>query len=505
VRGAGVWRDRWTVALLGALVAWLALLLASGLAWHPGLHDNDWPLLMWLAMRASPSEPGPLAIGHYGFLQLLLVRWLLPLAGSTLVAAKALSAVAGALAAFAASRLVGGGAWGLLAGALVLGSPELLLAAQSEWGDALAVACMACALWCYARAGSVRALAAAGCLFGLAGSFRVHFQAFALAAAAAVAALEPIAARPRAGRRALAYALGTAAGLLPAIALNLRVHATPFSPIAHTFVGQALLGVEMRDLGSHYADHPFAKVWVSHRGELIAWMLSRLPEIPLRWLALWGAALAGFAVSRRDWPLRALLLALATGYTVAFVCPAWGVTERLLLPLAALLPAAFALSLAAAAEGARPPRRAALGLAGAALAAALAAGGASEVRAALSRVDAGWARSAGLTAELRALGAGPPEEVFCSDWDPYPTDRADFVGWYGWGFWNLLDPGYAAARPNPFPLLRDPPAFTAFLRARGVRFLVLSEAFLAEYPELRRPPGFRLAAFRGDDLIYRLE
>jgi len=103
-----------------ALLATLAVALAwSGLIRFPSLHDNDFPLLMWLVTHASLRDPSPLAIGHYPPVQLVLVRLLAPIAGSALVAAKALNIAATVgcawLVAHIAERLSGSAWAGVLA------------------------------------------------------------------------------------------------------------------------------------------------------------------------------------------------------------------------------------------------------------------------------------------------------------------------------------------------------------------------------------------------------
>lgn len=466
-----------TATLGSALLLYLAW---SGLVEWPGLQDNDWPLLMWLATRATWTDWSPLAIGHYGFLQLVLVRGLWPLFGGTLVAAKVLNLVSiSAIVTFLsrlAPRLAAGQGWsGPTAVLLVACAGETLLTGQSEFADPLALALWLGALHAVWAPPSGARWGLAGVLLGLAAGCRTHFFFFGivtLAVLAAVGKLEKDTTRSHVGRLILGFVIGYA----PAAAIYLRVHGTLTSPVAPTFIGQAVLGYDELDLFSTYAAHPFGDVMRHHLRAVVELALHRLVDFPTWfWIPLATTVLAAARASRHgEWRLPGLLL-LALVYYVGFVTVSWQVTPRLLLPFATML----ALGTAAGLHAMLSTPRAIL--LGSVLAVASLVQGLPCVGEGLKDVDQMWTRSQELTRALRARGLRTPREAFVADWNRFLVDDPELVTFYNFGYWNLLVPSFRSERPNPLPAVEDPEAFATFLREQEVRFAVLPRS----HPRLR--------------------
>lgn len=458
-----------SIGVAACLTAWLSW---SGFVLAPGLHDNDWPLLMWLATHATWDDWSPLAIGHYGFLQLVLVRLLWPLFGSTLVAAKVLAVVAtvatGACLVRLAIHLSGHASSGLTAILLYASFAETLLTGQTEFADPLALALWTgglCAAWPGLRAKPAWLLA--GTLLGLAAACRIHFTAFGFITATLLA-LSGVR-DGTASRRDVAHLIsGMAIGLAPSVLLFLRVHGTPFSPVAHTFPGQAVLGYNELDLPSTYDLHPFRELLRDHFPAVAEFAWRRIAGFPpWFWAPLAIAALLASSrrVTLRGRPL--LVLALGLIYYAAFATLSWEVTPRLLLPVAALL----SLGTAASLHLCLAPFRA--HLVGCILATCSLWYNLPRVHEGLVESNRMWDRSIELTLDLRARGLVSAKEAFVADWNRFLVDDPELVTFYNFGFWNLLHPGFRAERPNPFHLVEDPERFAAFLRSHGVRFVIL--------------------------------
>jgi hypothetical protein len=509
-----------------AVRAALLIALAGGLLWSglwrfPGPLDNDWPLLMWLATRARLSDLSPLAVGHYPPLQLLYARAAWPLFGSTLAAAKVLSvasAVACAwLVARLAERLSGSWALGTLALLAFATCGELVLTGQAEFADAPALACWLAGLSVLLQARRARAALLAGVLLGVAGSLRLHFEAFGFATALGFSLLQwslPEGERlPRRAPALLALVAGLLLGLAPSWGVNLAVHGRPGSAVAHTFVGQGLLGYDHFDLLGTYALHPLSEVLAQHKLRLLQRLGERLSSLPGQWMI---ATLAGAAcllwrpsaqprVSRQ----RALLLGLLAMIYAAFVvAPSWVPADRVLLPLAALIVLATAAALGLWWQSRRLARAALVALL--ALLALRLPGDRLHVLRVLRSCDVHWQRSRELTAVLRRFGLREAREAFVTDWDRFLVDDPLLLPFYDWGFWNLLVPAFAAERPSPIREVRDPARFAAFLARQDVRFVVLSresyglDALAAVARGQGELSGFaRLADLPGDAVFVR--
>jgi len=218
----GPWCKRSLTALGVAIAAALLSvgLVASRLLLVPGLHDNDWPLLMWLAKEGSLADPEPWAVGHYGIAQLLLVRAVWPVFGGTVAAAKVLNATcvgASAWLVWKVARQAGGTTAGALAFLAFATSGPALLTGQSEFADPPALALLLAGLM-LARSGrgGFRWLAA-GWFLGAAGTFRIHFQIFGVVFGALLA-LDRVSRRGQGARKRMLDVSALGAGFLVGVA-----------------------------------------------------------------------------------------------------------------------------------------------------------------------------------------------------------------------------------------------------------------------------------------------
>lgn len=468
------------------MIAWWI----AGLWLHPGLQDNDWPLLMWLAHNASPSDLAPLAIGHYGPTHLVLIALVGPLFGSTLIAAKVINTIAlvgaGLLVHRLAARLSGDGWVGVLAMILFLASREAILLGQSEYADPIALCLYLGGLDRLIGASRAQQRVLGGVLLGLAAATRLHFQGFGVMTLGVLALWAWSASGERRGRLALEVlgcgAIGFAIGLAPATAVYALVHGTLGSPVAGTFLPQVILGVDDLDLPGTFARHTTGEVLAQHPGKVIALIAQRLLDLPLRWVPPLVAIAAGAALAATRQRQAALALALLMiGYYGAVLGPSFTFTPRVMLTLVALT----SLALAAAVGPVLVVRWPRATIAALLLFALVRLG--AEARSAqedLALADARWEGSRTLTQVLREGGLTAPEEAFVIAWDRVLVDDPRLIGYYNFGFWNLLVPRFAAERPSPFPHLQDPEAFAAFVRAHGVRFVVVPK-------DLDRAPWMR--------------
>jgi hypothetical protein len=518
--------------IVAALALAWTLLLACGLWYAPGLHDNDWPLLMWLAKQASWSDSSPLAIGHYGFAQQLLARLLGPVFGSTVVATKVISTTAAVaacwLAGIIARDLTGSFRAQVVATGFVLLSTEVILTAQSEFADpapTLLYLSSVLLLWrcvlANVRRRQIGYAIGAGVCLGVAAWFRIHFQVFGVMTLLLFSGML-FARRFLPGHRAdyasawvaISAFTGFGIGALPMLTLYWVHHRAVFSPVAQYFVGQALLGFDSYYYLETYANYPFAEVLRDHPGELIAFMFSRVPQIPLRWVAV--LLIAGFALlmhwRKRDitWLFELLLLACAAGYIFVFVLPAWEVAWRVLYPLAFIATIAGAVGLERL-IGERHPGRVAELAAAAVVVVMVALPMYRNSREQLDRVRQNWSVSVELCEFLRQHGMRDAREAFVFAWNRYVVDDPELIPYYNFGFWNLLLPAFQKERPSPIRHMTSTSGFADFMRAQNVRFVVIPKdmmrfPFLGPVVSGQEPlPGYRRAAELTLDVVYVAE
>ena len=511
------------------LAAWIGFglwLLWGGLLHAPGPHDNDWPLLMWLVKHASWSDPSPLAIGHYGPAQLLVVWWLYPLFGSTLAAAKVLSTLGVLTCIACAYRMTrvhhGELAASMAALAFALSTPAFATG-QSEFADAPASAAFFSGLylwWKWETAGRGRAARCllAGVLLGISGLMRTHFVVFSCVSAAFAglwSALVP-GERTRGANAAAGacFLLGAVLGNLPGFILNYHVHGRLGSAVASTFIGQVLYGYNELDLLNTYASHPLEQILRERPLDIVRLMTRRAGEHPALWLLpLVSIALAAW--KRRVWHtavVRQVMLCstLAFLYFWLFVSLAWVAWPRVLLPVVFLdvwlLVAVGMLLFWRRSRWARL-----FCLAVFALAVALEwSGSLRELRGQWRVTRAWWRQSSELVAALRAEGMRVAREAFVFDWNRFVVDDPQLQPFYNFGFWNLLLPEFREERPIPTPYLNDLPELAIFLENNGVRFFVLpkDERLIRRFPALirlvrgeRELPGFRRGPSLSADVL----
>lgn len=187
--------------------------------------------------------------------------------------------------------------------------------------------------------------------------------------------------------------------------------------------------------------------------------------------------LSVLSLFRRDQeePIRAFTILLALGYYMGFVAPSWGITPRLLMGF--MFPVALALGLAGSALSKMMGKGApvVMALLCIAINAVHFRGERRAFRAVRNQTRATWDRNDAITRAVRAQGIRSPVEVFAANWFVYPTDDPEMIGFYNFGFWNLLVPEFAAERPNPYSAIDAPERFEELLAERGVRALVLDD------------------------------
>ncbi len=436
---------------------------------------------MWLVAHARWDNLAPLAVGHYGFLQLVVVWWALPLLGSVLVAAKVISAVATVFCVACVGSLAArdGSGWAAVtAMVMFVFSSSVLLTGQSEFGDPMATAFYLAGLWLWFTRPHVLPALAAGVLLGMSGLVRTHFVAFSVLTAvlcAVVAAWR----QPPLRSAAVMFLAGTLLGNAPGMWLNLHVHGQLGSPVAPYFVGMVLNGYDEYDLANTYAKHPLSDVIRNQPWELLRHLLLNSVE-HVGW---WAPALLGLGLTLRDrqhWTRarvdqQVLLALLALVFFAMLVAPAWWVSPRLVFPLRALLcvllPVALFRSL-----GRHPRWRPWLAWGGPALLLFLQAGGVGRaVGRQVAASHSWWEHSTRLVEVLRQHGMTDAGQALVVDWNRFVVDDPALQPFYNFGFWNLLLPEYAAARPNPAGALQDLETFGGFLTQHNIRFVVLSK------------------------------
>jgi hypothetical protein len=509
------------------LLAWAGLgvwLLWGGLRYAPGPFDNDWPLLMWLVKHASLRDPSPLAIGHYGPLQLLLAWWLYPVLGSTLVAAKVLSALGvlgGVACLYRMTRRDHGEAAALMAATAFALSASALETGQSEFADAPACGLFLAGLWLWWRAEGTgkgsRLLA--GALLGCAGLMRTHFVFFSIGAALLAALLGvclPAGGSRRASARAGAVlVLGAVLGNLPGMALNWWVHGQLGSAVASTFVGQVLYGMDELNLLETYALHPLGEILRERPGDILSLMAKRGEELSgMWWTPLIAAVLACWRW--RVWPapvLRHVLFfsALSFVYFWLVISLAWWPSPRSLLPITSFNCWLIVVVSSQLFWGAFPRSRVAYCAAFALVLAVQMPETLDAVKARWRESRAWWQVSTELVQALRGNGMRDAREAFVFDWNRFVVDDPELQPFYNFGFWNLLLPAYRAERPIPTPYLNDLPALSSFLASHGVRFFVLPKNpnQLQRFPALlqllqgqAQLPGFQLETTLAWDVVF---
>jgi hypothetical protein len=515
-------RNYGTAAALLALAAIGCWLLWAGLIHAPGPHDNDFTSLMWLVKHATWRDPSPLAIGHYGALQLLLSWWLRHVFGSALVAAKVLSTLGTLLSAWALYAMTRGDHGEIPALLVLLAfalSASALQTGQSEFADALSGGLLLAGLWQWWRT-EERSGLLAGVLMGSAGLTRLHFVFFSFFCASLAALLGmafPSADRTRraAAGSGLALFAGALLGNLPGFLLNLRVHGTLGSPVASSLIGQVLYGMDELDLLSTYNLHPLGQILRDDPGAIWRLMSQRIRENPELWgvplLALLAAALRGRRWSRAALRHVLLMSGLSLVYFLSFVTLCWWLSPRLLFPLVALnrwLMVVVPAQLLWGAFRFSRPLFVAVFVALLAQQWRTVAGG---VRNIWRTTREYWSVSGQLVHVLRAHGMKDAREAFVYDWNRFVVDDPDFQPFYDFGFWNLLVPAYREERPIPMPYMEDLPALGRFFQEHGVKFFVVprDENSVARFKSMVRLvkgeatlPGFHRESVLARDLLF---
>lgn len=501
---------RLTVAVIIATMLVLSYVTLLG---APGLQGNDFPLLMWLAYATRWDDWAPSAIGHYGFAQPLLVRWLMPVFGSSVLAVKALNWVASLALLLAIVHVVrqrtsdGWAAWVALVG--LVSTTSFQLTAVSEFADPLSAACYFWGFVLLAQAmiespPALRKVFIGSVVLGMSGIFRIHYQYFALISPVILWGAHGC---RKAHLRVCGVALvGACVALLPNIVLYMGVYGQPTSPVATYFLGQVLRGIQHHDFLGTYAQITTREVLVSHYDVVIRLLLTRCAEEPIPLVAALLFTLLGVAARRRHpgdahilWSLAALIIV----YFLAFVAPGYEIGFRHLLPLAAFSAVGVALVLSRHVSS-----QVLRGVTNVALVVLTISGGLA-THTKLRPGNAQWEASRRLTASLRTAGMQEPGEAFVFSWDRFPVDEPQLISFYNFGWWNLVNPTYRQARPVPtLQELRDPEAFGAFAVKNHIRFIVFDPT-IRRYAGLlevvsgtRTLPGFHFLVRLGTDIVF---
>jgi hypothetical protein len=514
--------ERWyAIGAIAVLVLFGSLVCLGAFVWAPGLHDNDWPLLMWLARHAFQGDLSALAIGHYGPAQLVLVAILMPLFGSTLVAAKVMNCVASLgilLLAGETARGVRGSArirfFTILGLAVV---PALSCTAQSEFGDPLATFFFMGSLWSLSRVadGSKQAVffaAVAGCCMGCAGLFRVQFQMYGILATLAASLMIFKIFNASRLRIIGALWLGMLGAALPGMLLTLHVHRTVFSPVAPYFIGEAVVGYDPLDFAATYNMHSASDVIVHHLPALVSKIMYQLNMTKRLWLSLIVLGSFLYFRARKKWDqsmlMDLLILVLAAAYLLLLL-PGWTIKFRHLLPFMAciLIPACRTFDWLLA----QKKRRRAWMFVFVFLVTAGAGYSVVDWQKDLADSISMNRANSELNAVLVQHGFANPGAVFVFNWNRWTKKDPWLTPFYNFGGWNLLCPAFNNERPNPIAQAHDIRKFAGFMEMRKVECIVWQKG-LARFPELRDAfertrtvPGYRFLAELPGDIIYENE
>ena len=471
---------------------WLVAMIVSAFEWAPGLHDNDFPLLVWLGRHVRWNDLSTITIGHYSPLALLMLgafSWL----GDALVLAKTVNLACVAGAAVLVSRLArqlgdDDPVHGYVASAFFLISAEVVLVGQSEFGDPPVVLLF--------LLGLDRLLAGrwllAGIALGGATLFRIYAPSFVLATLVLVAAL-----RVAPWRRLPALAFGPVVAAALQAAIYWLGQRRLSSPVAEFVVGQVLYRYDEFNYLDTWNEYPMRDVLTLYRADLVDLVIVRLKSFPPHLIpALVVATVAAVRARERR---TSLLLSLLAIYYAAYACLSWGITTRLMLLPVGLL----AVMVGAAARG-----RAMHVASAVALVCALG-HSVSVVPGELASVRDERAMSAELTTVLREAGLRSAREAFVFDWDRSLTDDPTYEPYYNFGFWNILSARFREERPSPFRVSDDPVAFSRFLRENGAKFVVF-RVHHWRFPELyaiqqgeAELPGYQRIARLSFATVYR--
>jgi hypothetical protein len=509
--------DRLYLTATIVVIAVFGVLTALGaFVWAPGPHDNDWPLLMWLAKQAMvKGDISALALGHYGPAQLALAALLMPVFGSTLFAAKALN-IAATLGVLAMAGDIGYRLSGMarirlytVMGIAVL--PAFSVTVQSEFGDPLATFFFTGALWFLTiLAGNARHRVSfafsTGAFLGCAGLVRTHFQVFGIIILILASVVIYKLVTSERLRLIVAMGCGWIAFSLPGFVLIFLFHHTIFSPVAPFFMGQAILGCDYFNMASTYNLHPLKDVLANHLPQFIhylvyqAWVTKRLWIL----LILIGTLLF-IRMKRRSSPLLLIdtfLLCIAALYLLLLL-PGWSIKLRHMLPFLVCIMILAGRTI----DWIQEEKGNVAGLIVFIL--IIGAGVGFSIRDWLAIPKSMNSKSIELCINLRRLGLTDPTQAFVFNWNRWMDRDPWFSAYYNFGGWNLLSPAFAIERPNPFPCTNDVDRFAEFMKNRHVRFIVWQKG-LNRFQNLgnafevtRKVPGYQLAAELTEDIIFK--
>ena len=458
------------------LIAGIFLLttLAINVVFVPYPTDNDLDEIGWLVQHLSISRLESLANANYPPGLPVLLRLLTPVTGDLLRTALVLQALACTAIVLIAYRMAlglledsRGAAWTAF---LVAGLTLRL--ATSEFADGIAAALVlagVCVL--IVSDGDRRRDFLSGVLIGLAYLFRYHYLTFGILVPVASLVLSPAEGR---GRRVLAIAAGFAAGCSPILLVNLLAHGNPiYTGISTYIMGQHVMGtVDWENYLATYNIWPIGRLLAEEPWAVFHHLVGSAASLSTRPTVLSGILLipisTGILQRTEARRILAFLAACAVAYLALAVLPTLA-TDRAMLPVDVLLaivcvPAVYCGTMGLC-KG-RPGVHAVL--VGAAL---LALSSLPTTAHHLRKKANGLAYNRILCDRLNAAGGWNSAEVFSNHWNLYPVDDPDFVTYYNYGGWLLLDPVYAAERPPPEA--QTVSQWRDFMLDQALRFLVI--------------------------------
>jgi hypothetical protein len=458
------------------LIAGIFLLttLAINVVFVPYPTDNDLDEIGWLVQHLSISRLESLANVNYPPGLPVLLRTLIPITGDLVRTALVLQALACTAIVLIASRIAlclledsRGAVWTAF---LVAGLTLRL--ATSEFADGIATALVLAGISVLIVSGGDRRRDfLSGALIGLAYLFRYHYLTFGILVPVASLVLSPAEGR---GRRALTIATGFTAGCSPLLLVNLLARGNPFYTGISTFImGQHVMGsVDWDNFLATYNIWPMGRLLSEEPWRVFQHLTAAAASLSTRPTILSGMLLIPISAGiLRHTEARRILTFLAlcvAAYLALAVLPTLA-TDRAMLPADVLL---GLLCVPAVYCGTRTLCKGRPGvhvvLVGAAL---LMLFSLPTTAHHLRKKANGLAYNRILCDRLNAAGGWDSAAVFSNHWNLYPVDDPNFVTYYNYGGWLLLDSVYAAERPAPEACTVD--EWRDFMREHALRYLVI--------------------------------
>ena len=438
--------------------------------------DNDLDEIGWMAANLSLSRPESVANANFPLGLPVLLRVTSPLLGGILNAALIWSALALTSVLLIVYRLalLLSSRPGAALFAQILTGVLVFRTATSEFSDSIATALLVGGLYLILTDPANRRKGlAAGTLIGAAFTFRYHYLTFAGLVPLAVLILDgPTKVRIR---TALWLLGGFAAGSLPSVAFGAIAHGTLYyTGLSGHIVGQKIMGCV--DWGDYVATYDVWPIWrlISERPGALAGHVARgaagvIYRPPV--LAFLLLAPAWMALMRRRGSREPFFLAVIALVYIGVAALPTLATDRAMLPADVLLGLLVAHAIHQLSRHlglmhgwAKVPY-----LAAAVMVLANIPSSAEHIQ--TKRLAMAYNEQ--ILSNLKRAGMTASSEVFTNWWNLYPLDDPGFVTFYNYGGWLLLDSRYARERPRP--VATSVAEWKAFMKAHGLRYLVIGK------------------------------